>query len=60
MPARNPKSKTKTVAAAPTKKAPSANPLFPSTPRNLRVGGDIRVMHMPHALSLTHALLCES
>eukprot|EP00603_Paraphysomonas_imperforata_P002196 CAMPEP_0114426406 /NCGR_PEP_ID=MMETSP0103-20121206/7783_1 /TAXON_ID=37642 ORGANISM="Paraphysomonas imperforata, Strain PA2" /NCGR_SAMPLE_ID=MMETSP0103 /ASSEMBLY_ACC=CAM_ASM_000201 /LENGTH=262 /DNA_ID=CAMNT_0001595369 /DNA_START=36 /DNA_END=824 /DNA_ORIENTATION=+ len=41
MPARNPKSKT-AKAAAPVKKAPTANPLFPSTPKNLRIGGDIR------------------
>lgn len=44
MPARNPKSKTavkKTVEV--TKKAEKVpNPLFPSTPRNNRVGGDIR------------------
>lgn len=43
MPARNPKSKTASKKAEPAaKKAPSANPLFPSAPRNHRVGGDIR------------------
>lgn len=44
MPARNPKSKTATKSVPVAKKAAVANPLFPSTPRNLRVGGDIRVM----------------
>ena len=43
MPARNPKSKTASRAAAAPAKAPAASPLFPSTPRNMRVGGDIRV-----------------
>jgi hypothetical protein len=41
MPARNPKSKT--VKKVETKKVAVANPLFPSTPKNMRVGGDIRV-----------------
>jgi large subunit ribosomal protein L7Ae len=40
MPARNPKSKT--AKKVEVKSAPVANPLFPSTPRNHRVGGDIR------------------
>jgi large subunit ribosomal protein L7Ae len=41
MPARNPKSKN-AKKVEPVKKAPVANPLFPSAPRNHRVGGDIR------------------
>lgn len=40
MPARNPKSKT--VKKVETKKVAVANPIFPSTPKNHRVGGDIR------------------
>jgi large subunit ribosomal protein L7Ae len=40
MPARNPKSKT--VKKVEVKKAPVANPIFPSTPKNLRIGGDVR------------------
>ena len=43
MPARNPKSKTASKKVEPVKKAAVANPLFPSAPRNHRVGGDIRV-----------------
>ena len=33
------------MSQAPAKKAaPVANPLFPSTPKNLRIGGDILVI----------------